>query len=132
MLASRLIDPVLSRDGLESYLAFGSVSQPLTLIRGVCAVEPGQIVKFHEGRMTRRHYWRLSAVETRADEDGDDAVEAVRSVLDASIGRCQVSDVPIGLLLSGGVDSTTILARMARRGDFHAGLNRGAISVSAP
>ena len=117
LLASRLIDPVLSRDGLESYLAFGSVSQPLTLIRGVWAVEPGQIVKFHEGRMTRRDYWRLSAVETRADEDGDDAVEAVRAVLDASIGRCQVSDVPIGLLLSGGVDSTTILARMARRGD---------------
>lgn len=117
LLASRLIDPVLDRDGLESYLAFGSVSQPLTLIRGVRAVEPGQIVKFQGGQFSRRHYWQLATVEARTEETFEKAVDAVRVVLDASIGRCQVSDVPIGLLLSGGVDSTTILARMARRGD---------------
>ena len=117
LFASGLVDRVLDSDGLDSYLAFGSVAQPLTLVRDVRSLEPGQVARYHAGQFRVRTYWQLSDIVTRSDRDVGQTIEDVRAALDDAIGLCQVSDVPVGLLLSGGVDSTAILARMSHRGD---------------
>jgi asparagine synthase (glutamine-hydrolysing) len=104
----RRLDPV----GLVSYLSYGSVQEPTTLLDGVRSLGPGVVATLREGRLEERKYWELTkALGGRAPaEDGGDvrrcAAEAVRLQL--------VSDVPVGVFLSGGIDSAAIAALAQR------------------
>jgi asparagine synthase (glutamine-hydrolysing) len=114
LLASDKIPRVLNPDGLASYLAFGSVTQPDTLVRDIKMLEAGHLLRFQAGKIHTRAYWTVPTERgavTRAE-----ALDIVRTEVDAAIERCMVADVPVGLLLSGGVDSTAILARLRARG----------------
>jgi asparagine synthase (glutamine-hydrolysing) len=108
VLNSGLIPKKLCREAVTGYLLFGAVPEPLTLIEGVCALPAGHYMIWRDGKTRVTKFWDL--------EFGDDsmsdaeAVRVVRDALDDSIGRHLVSDVPLGVFLSGGVDSTTVVA----------------------
>ena len=139
LLASGLVARELSRDGLESYLLFGSVSEPATLIEGVRSLPPGHALHVPvDAPATRttpepRPYWTLPlmtrtramvAREWRVANGGranwsasrmDTApARALRTLLEDSVDLHLVSDEPLGVFLSGGVDSTTIAALASR------------------
>ena len=117
LLASDVVERRLDEAGLDSYLTFGAVSQPLTLLRDVRAVGAGELIRYRAGRLTHHTYWSLADIPERAtSEPYETAVERVREAIDASVDLCTVSDVPVALLLSGGVDSTGILARLIAGG----------------
>jgi len=105
---------VLDRAELRHYLALGFPSPNATLLEGVGAVPPGSVVSIHAaGGETLREYWRPPAPEDRTPT-GDDVVERLREVLAAAVERQLVADVPVGVFLSGGVDSSTV-ASLAKR-----------------
>ncbi len=99
------------------YFRSGSVPDPLTLIHGVRALEAGHYLIWQDGRLTSRRYWELKFPD--AQEAGDPAAIARQALLD-SVTHHFVSDVPVGVFLSGGKDSTAIvaLARLLRTGEL--------------
>lgn len=101
---------------LDSLLAFGSVAEPATIIDGVRALPPGAALEWKDGAYTIRPYWDLSiAPEPRAEPSTfEEAASAVRPVLRDAVRLMLVADVPVGVFLSGGVDSSAIVALAAQ------------------
>lgn len=113
LLAAGLAARVLSEDGVRSYLAWGSCAEPLTILRDVRMLEPGTTLRFQRGLCERQLYWRpaLRSDVTRFEE----AVEVVRPVLREAVALRLVADVPIGVFLSGGIDSSVVAGLAAER-----------------
>jgi asparagine synthase (glutamine-hydrolysing) len=103
---------------LREYLALEYVPSPKTILRGIHKLPPGSLLSWHQddGRHTIAQYWD---VDLRAGERNgsprslDDEAEALHSVLREVVRKELISDVPVGVFLSGGVDSSTVAAMMA-------------------
>jgi asparagine synthase (glutamine-hydrolysing) len=107
LLASNAVPREMDDDGLDSYLTFGTLADPYTLVAGVRSVIAGGFLEYRDGQMHTGQYWRISDIEVDSRMTRDDAVSLVRDRLRQSVARCMVSDVPVGLLLSGGIDSSS-------------------------
>lgn len=101
---------------IAEYLALGYVAAPRTAFAQVRKVNPGHTLVWHEGHISTAPYWRLSFA-TRSPRSGRDAAEELRHRLDEAVRLRLVSDVPLGALLSGGLDSSTVVAFMARNSE---------------
>jgi asparagine synthase (glutamine-hydrolysing) len=102
-------------DALEAFLAFNSVPAPLTIFREVRKLPPGHVLVWQEGRSELTRYARPApamAADVR-DDEGAELVEELRARLRDSVRAHLVSDVPVGVLLSGGIDSATLAALAA-------------------
>ena len=115
------IDPV----ALNSYLSFHAVvPAPYTLLKGVRKLAPGTLMVVHpDGRREEKTFWAMQAVRSAEDEarSFDDWCDLLLEQLRAAVKRRLVADVPVGALLSGGVDSSLIVGLMAEAGvrDLH-------------
>ena len=118
LLATGLIPRKLSRSGLDSYLATGSVTAPLTIVEGVRQLPPGHSlqVKATDSGSLKCTLTRFVTDEHRSSppETRDEAVAQVRAELEESIRAHLVSDVPLGVFLSGGMDSSALVALMSQ------------------
>jgi len=118
-LVARRIDPA----GLANYLTFGSSYDPLTLIDGVHALPAGHSLVWKDGLVQQSPYWDLvddplSSAESgrpiSTDERG--VTDSLRSLLEESVRMQLVSDVPVGVFLSGGIDSSALVSILSRSG----------------
>jgi asparagine synthase (glutamine-hydrolysing) len=116
LLASGVVERRIDSDGLDAYLAFGSVTQPCTLVKNVKSVKAGHLVKYENLRLEDSEYWSLADCGECTSMQLQEATEEVREALSESVRQCMVSDVPVGVLLSGGVDSTAILSCLYQQG----------------
>ena len=106
--------PELNPAGLAQYLDQQYGSGRDTVLQGVQRVLPGELVVIEEGRVAqRRRYWSATAVETR-DLDFDSASRQFDELFHQVMTEHMRSDVPFGLFLSGGVDSSILLAALTR------------------
>jgi asparagine synthase (glutamine-hydrolysing) len=103
----------LNYQALQEYLALGFAPAPLTLFEGIEKVLPGHYLILEKGQIRDHEYWD---VEFRVDEQCSEAewIETVREKLLECVRLRLVSDVPLGAFLSGGIDSSSIVAAMAR------------------
>ena len=102
------IERQLSLNGLDCYLALNYVPCPWTLVEGIEKLPPGSWLEWQDGKISSEPYWELPIPSAR-DWTVPDACEALDSLLRQSIREHLISDVPLGMWLSGGVDSSTIL-----------------------
>jgi asparagine synthase (glutamine-hydrolysing) len=109
LLASGLVGRVASRTGLLSYLESGSVAEPWTLIRNVWAFPPATVLRAQNGRVTAERFWD-SPFYDRPSQSLKQAAPQVRARLEAAVRNQMIADVPVGLFLSAGMDSTAIAA----------------------
>ena len=109
LLATGLVPKRLDRQGLYGYFRSGSVPEPLTMIAGVRCLEPGRRMSWQAGRVTRDRFWSLRFGSEHTGDD-DETIAGVRAALAESVEHHFVSDVQVGLFLSGGIDSTAVLA----------------------
>ncbi|MEW6257368.1 MAG: N-acetylglutaminylglutamine amidotransferase [Pseudomonadota bacterium] len=120
LLAGGGIDTSIDPVALHHYMSFHAVvPAPLTLLKGVRKLPPATILTLHpDGRRTQAIYWSVDvdAVPEDAGMGEEDWREAVLDVVRASVDLRRVSDVPIGVLLSGGLDSSLIVALLAELG----------------
>jgi asparagine synthase (glutamine-hydrolysing) len=107
----REVDPV----ALEQFLSFGYVIGPRTMVRGVEKVAGGHFAVISASGMVVQPYWKLN-FENR-DWSEDEAIARLDELLRQSVDRQMLSDVPLGLFLSGGLDSTTIAYYMRNTGN---------------
>lgn len=117
VLASGVIPRALHGPSLDMYLAWGSVSEPNTLVRDIERVGAGEVVRCCRGTITRRVYWSLFDIAQReVVPPRAIVVERVAELIDDAAVQCMHADVAVGVLLSGGVDSAGLIARLHRRG----------------
>jgi asparagine synthase (glutamine-hydrolysing) len=132
LLASGCIHPSLSTEALTAYLLFGSVSEPTTLVDGVFSLPPGHCATILADDPVQapepKPYWNISrALEARAESEpasqnsrvpGGSPASRVRSLLEDAVRSHLIADVPLGVFLSSGIDSTAIaaLATVVQRG----------------
>ena len=107
--------PAVSLEAVWDYLAYRYVPGPGTLFAGIRKLQPGTVATWEKGRFTERRYWhppdRLPGHSSPARSD---AVATFLARLDDAVRSQMVSDVPFGAFLSGGIDSSTIVALMSR------------------
>jgi asparagine synthase (glutamine-hydrolysing) len=106
----------LNYDGLLSYLNLGYVPAPESLFAGISKLPPATLLTIENGRVDERRYWRIPAA-TDQGLDEREWIERARAQLAESVRMQMVSDVPIGAFLSGGIDSSTVVALMAAESD---------------
>ena len=124
-LKALLIDPALRRGvdpvALDQYLALEFVPSPRSMVRGISKLLPAHTLTWSvaEGTSVLRRYWAPSLGEGAgaADARGLDAqCEELRAVLLESVRKELISDVPLGVFLSGGIDSSAVAAMMTQLG----------------
>lgn len=119
VLAHPSVPKRLNERALAAYLTFGYVPTPETFFEGVVSLPPGHVLTYEPGGMPQlERYWELSipgvdAGVSMLDLDIQDAARELRRLLEAAISRRLVADVPLGAFLSGGIDSSAIVAIMA-------------------
>jgi asparagine synthase (glutamine-hydrolysing) len=116
VLAHGGVDRALGAEGLTSYFFSDYVHPPYAIVGAVKKLPPGHTVAWQDGRLEApRPFWRLQ-VETAAPPAEDDAARAGRlwRAIEASVEAQLVSDVPVGIFLSGGIDSSTVAAAAAQ------------------
>jgi asparagine synthase (glutamine-hydrolysing) len=102
-------------DALDAFLAFNSIPAPLTIFRDSRKLPPGHLLVWENGRAELSRYARpapVDAADVRDDEDAE-LVEELRARLRDSVRAHLVADVPVGVLLSGGIDSSALTALAA-------------------
>ena len=122
LLAAGAAQRQLSKDALTSYLLFGSVSEPVTMVEGVFSLPPGHRILLHvpERRRTprARQWWdpanSPAARDTRKPRDLASAARKLRPLLEDAVQAHLIADVPVGLFLSSGLDSGAIAALAAK------------------
>jgi asparagine synthase (glutamine-hydrolysing) len=119
ILAAPWIEREIDLDALDAYLAFGFVPAPLTIYRGIRKLPPGRVLVLEHGSDEPRleRYTKPLAESWRAVEATDPATlaEELRERLRDSVAAHLIADVPVGVLLSGGLDSSTIVALAAEQ-----------------
>jgi len=118
ILASGMITPEVDDAAVAEYFALGTVSGSRTLIRGVKKLEPGHTLTWKDGRVAIERYWSPPAYEPGrvvVRDLAEAADEFWRRFVDA-VDITLMSDVPLGVFLSGGLDSSLIVAAMRERG----------------
>jgi asparagine synthase (glutamine-hydrolysing) len=117
VLASGLVDDVtLDPDAVDAYLTLSFVPGPRTLLAGVSKLQPGERLVVADGTVRVERYWSYpepAAPQARAPDVREISEEFLR-LLDESVRLRLMSDVPLGAMLSGGIDSSVIVALMAR------------------
>lgn len=111
LLASGLVPGRLSMPAIDSFLRYGSVAAPLTIIEGIKSVLPGNRVLYQDGETRSTPYWELTGGIDKGrvfHEEG--TVEEVRERVREAVSLHTVSDVPISVFLSGGIDSSAIVS----------------------
>ncbi len=103
----------VSRDALLRYLALGYVPDPLSIFPGISKLEPGHRLAWTAAGITDSTYWSPTARPIH-DISEDEAVAELRRQLEDAVSCHLESEVPLGAFLSGGVDSSTVVAQMAR------------------
>ncbi|HEY6032327.1 MAG TPA: asparagine synthase (glutamine-hydrolyzing) [Gaiellaceae bacterium] len=101
-------------DALEAFLAFNSIPAPLSIFREIRKLPPGHVLVWEGGEPRLERYARPGPLPERTDDDEAELVEELRARLRDSVRAHLVSDVPVGVLLSGGVDSGALAALAAQ------------------
>jgi asparagine synthase (glutamine-hydrolysing) len=122
-LKALLRDPALRKGidpaALDDYLAYEFVPSPGCIVRGIKKLEPGHTLTWSVGDSTHklRRYWSPQLNVDAADgRNIDEECEKLRSVLRESVRKELISDVPLGVFLSGGIDSSAVAAMMTQLG----------------
>jgi asparagine synthase (glutamine-hydrolysing) len=123
LIASDCVSSELSPDAIPAYLLFGSACEPLTLLQGVRSLPPGHSMTISVGKSTGssepKPYWSArrdvaDAAEPTPKSKSDAHAQKVRSLLESAVATHLVADVPVGVFLSSGLDSTAIAALASR------------------
>ena len=107
-------DRDLNPHALRDYLVFRYVPGPVTLFRNVRRLPPGSFLRFHRGEVQVERYWSPPEASRRQDRPEGEYLDELEELMERSVRRRLISDVPVGAYLSGGLDSSTIAALMTR------------------
>lgn len=115
LLADDEIAREVDHEALDAYLTLGYVPAPLTAVRGVRKLPPAHTLVLRNGEVELKRYWKLDYATKISDESVAELCERLRAALRVATKRRMVADVPLGAFLSGGIDSSAVVAAMAEQ-----------------
>ena len=104
----------INAQGLLEYLYYGYVPDPITAFTGIQKLPAGHVLEFENGKIQIRQYWDLPGYNTHVPRSEEECLEELEQRLLEATRIRLISDVPLGAFLSGGIDSSTVVALMAR------------------
>ena len=104
----------INQRALLQYFYFGYIPDPLTAFAAIRQLPPGHILEFENGNMQLKQYWDLPAYGTYSPRSQDECLEELEHRLEEAVRLHLVAEVPLGAMLSGGVDSSTMVVLMTR------------------
>jgi asparagine synthase (glutamine-hydrolysing) len=104
----------VDRGALLGFFQFGYIADPETAFTEIKRLAPGNVLEFHDGQLKTYSYWNLPPFVGDATKTEEEWLELLEHELAKAVRMRLISDVPLGALLSGGVDSSTVVALMAR------------------
>jgi asparagine synthase (glutamine-hydrolysing) len=113
ILGSGLLTPRIDPASIDAYLALLYIPPEKTVYKNISALPPAHAALWREGQVSIWRYWDLH-LSTRQGIDESEAVEHINFLMSQAVKRQMVADVPIGAFLSGGLDSSTIVALMSK------------------
>ena len=121
VLGTGVVPTRIEQAGVINFLNFGSAYDPLTILDGIKALPAGHILIWKSGAVQQRPYWDLidEASNTNANDVAEDQVRTasqLQSMLEDAVRMQLVSDVPVGVFLSGGIDSSALVSILSRGG----------------
>jgi asparagine synthase (glutamine-hydrolysing) len=124
LLGTGLVPSRIDHAGLINFLTFGSAYDPLTLIKDVQALPAGHTLTWEDGNQRQSQYWDLVDEEAGTARTGKSvsareeefAAEHLQPLLEEAVRLQLVSDVPVGVFLSGGIDSSALVSILSRGG----------------
>jgi asparagine synthase (glutamine-hydrolysing) len=116
LLESGLVNAQLSPEGIATFLGLGAVSDPLTIIEGVRALPAGHTGTYRDGDLRVTPYWEPQ-LSPEVESSREEATVLLRTTLDETVDSYLVSDAPLGVFLSGGLDSSVLAALATRHTD---------------
>ena len=123
LLGTGLVPRTLDPAGLANYLTFGSLCDPITLIQGVSVLRAGHFLVWENGKAQENMYWDLAGQhhgsgpdDGRSATERDKLVADLHSTIEEAVCMQMVSDVPVGVFLSGGIDSSALVGILGRNG----------------
>jgi len=128
LLASGQLPPRISPDSLEAFLTFGSVIEPSTLVEGIFSIPPGHCISFSADapptKPSPKPYWVYSDAVLHHDgpvpKTFKEAAKQLRPLLEETVQDHLIADVPLGVFLSSGLDSTSLVALASKfKRDLH-------------
>ncbi len=114
LLAHPAVKPNLNLNALRQYLSFDYVPAPLSIYEGISKLPAAHTLTLEQGEVRIERYWRLSYQTRQPVPSVNEAAEQLRDLLAESVKMRLVSDVPLGVLLSGGIDSSMVAALAVR------------------
>ena len=114
MLAEPGFSPEPDPEAIHHLLALRMVPHPRTAFRDVAQLAPAHLLVFEDGKVTKQRYWSLPGVDHQPEQHRGELTDRYRSLMDEAVKMRLRSDVPVALLLSGGLDSTAVAYHMRR------------------
>lgn len=116
MLTSGLVDKKINNQAVQQYLTSGYIMQPDTIIEGVKMMEPASYMVWKDGKYTLEHFWNITDKHRSMPTSEEEAIEEVRQLLTDAVNEEAIADRPLGVFLSGGLDSTVLVAALKKSG----------------
>ena len=113
ILDSELIPRHLSKNGLYEYLMYQSVYSPRTIVENIFQLPAGEFGLFRDSKFEKWPFWQIDKTTAYVDIDESEVKKNVKDLLLRSVERRMVSDVRLGAFLSGGIDSSAVVALMS-------------------
>jgi asparagine synthase (glutamine-hydrolysing) len=104
----------VSREGILQYIYCGYVPDPHTAFRKISKLPPGYLLEFANGQVSSQQYWDLPSFSTHEPKSEEECLDELERRLSEAVRIRLIADVPLGALLSGGTDSSVVVALMAR------------------
>jgi len=104
----------VNQEALLQYMYFGYIPDPATAFTPIQKLPPGHLLEFEKGQIRLRKYWDLPRYSTHQPRSEEECLEELEWRLAEAVRLRLISEVPLGALLSGGTDSSTVVALMAR------------------
>jgi asparagine synthase (glutamine-hydrolysing) len=116
MLASGLIDKKINNKAIQHFLASGYIMQPDTIIDGVNMLEPASCLIWKDGQYTIEPFWNITNKPDRMPTSEKEAIKVVHQLVSDAVNEEAIADRPLGVFLSGGLDSTVLVAALKKSG----------------
>lgn len=114
LLASDLIRREIDYQALDAFFAYTYIPAPLTIYRNVFKLEPGHLLTYEAGNIEKRCYWDIDFSNNDSQAENRDWLELFQQSIEEAVNSHLVSDVPLGAFLSGGIDSSLVVALMSQ------------------